>query len=89
MICAPATARPAFRMGSMGRNGRKRSEDGADDHLVTNDSKPGVCAGKQGRHSLPAAQPHQRLYFTMIARRIENQLPRAGGDCFVQNPPVG
>ena len=36
MICAPATARPAFRVGSTGRNGRERSEDGADDHPSRN-----------------------------------------------------
>jgi len=33
MICAPAAARPAFRMGVWGRNDRKRREDGADDHI--------------------------------------------------------
>ena len=32
MICAPAEARPAFRVGVRARNGRERSEDGADDH---------------------------------------------------------
>ena len=33
MICAPAEARPAFRLGVRERNGRERSEDGADDHI--------------------------------------------------------
>jgi len=32
MICAPAEARPAFRVGVRERSGRERSEDGADDH---------------------------------------------------------
>ncbi len=46
MICAPAAARPAFRMGNMGRNGRERSEDGADDHIAP-ETRVGVCAGKR------------------------------------------
>lgn len=33
MICAPAEARPAFRLGVRERNGRECSEDGADDHI--------------------------------------------------------
>jgi hypothetical protein len=33
MICAPADGRPAFRVGAWDRNGRKHSEDGADDHV--------------------------------------------------------
>ena len=39
MICAPAAARPAFRVGAWDRNGRERSEDGADDHLLQTGSK--------------------------------------------------
>ena len=33
MICAPAEGCPAFRAGARDRNGRKHSEDGADDHI--------------------------------------------------------
>jgi hypothetical protein len=33
MICAATAARPAFRVGVWDRNGRERSEDGADDHI--------------------------------------------------------
>jgi len=43
MICAPAEARPAFRLGVRERNGRECSEDGADDH--SSEGKLGVCAG--------------------------------------------
>jgi hypothetical protein len=39
MICAPAAARPAFRVGAWDRNGRERSEDGADDHISEKGSK--------------------------------------------------
>ena len=57
MICAPAAARPAFRMGVRARNGRERSEDGADDHLSERQTRS-LC-GRSGWHSLPAATPHQ------------------------------
>ena len=46
MICAPAAARPAFRVGAWDRNGREHSEDGADDHISK--KRLGVCAGKEG-----------------------------------------
>jgi hypothetical protein len=42
MICEPTEARAGFPHGSMGRNGRERSEDGADDHSP--EGKLGVCA---------------------------------------------
>jgi hypothetical protein len=34
MICTPTAARLAFRVGVRDRNGRERSEDGADDHIA-------------------------------------------------------
>ena len=39
MTCAPAEARPAFRLGVWERNGREYSEDGADDHTSGRGSK--------------------------------------------------
>jgi hypothetical protein len=78
MICAPAAARPVSER-ERGPEDRERCEDGADDHRLTNDCKLGVCAGKQGGHSLPAAQPHQRLVFTIqrLQRLAKSRLQSA------------
>ena len=59
MICAPAAGRPAFRVGVRDRNGRKHSEDGADDHIPKNNL--GVCAGGEGRHSLRGGEAASRM----------------------------
>ena len=50
-------ASAGFRKGGRGGTAGELCEDGADDHLIPT-GKLGVCAGKQGGHSLPAAQPH-------------------------------
>jgi hypothetical protein len=53
MICVPAAGRPAFRVGAWDRNGRKNSEDGADDHI--SDKQARSLCGRKGQ-----AQSRQR-----------------------------
>src|ERR1700731_1591603 len=62
MICAPAAERPVSER-EHGPEDRERCEDGADDHRLTNDSRLGVCAGKQRGHSLRRRSRIKRLRF--------------------------
>ena len=48
MICAPAAGRPAFRVGAWARNGRKRCEDGADDHIAPKPDSESVRESRAG-----------------------------------------
>ena len=61
MICAPAVARPAVRMGVWGGTAESAARTA---QMITSRQrrKLGVCAGKRGGHSLHAAQPHQEGY---------------------------
>src|SRR6266536_3033407 len=59
MICAPAEARPAFRLGVRERKGRECSEDGADDHISAQRGSKvfellegGAAARKAGRRKV-------------------------------------
>lgn len=68
MICAPAVARPAVRMGVWG--GTAESAARTAQMITPPTGKLGVCAGKQGGHSLPAAQPHQEEFRDLGSGRI-------------------
>ena len=55
MICAPAAGRPAFRVGAWDRNGRKHSEDGADDHIADKTNSESVRE-KTGQAQSPSGE---------------------------------